>query len=1015
MLPPKGTKVRIKLGKSDYEAPSGEAVTLDLGHSPYKPPNGLKVSIALGASAYTAPSGFAVSINLTPEESAGESQYVGGDGWGLLSSVFGDAKIWNYEQVVKPLSVGDPSLYGVPGIRLQFRGLQPTGLYASLFGQARTINLNRFISLQGRILSLFGTARIQLGTRYVHPISQAYTAWGVTKVESTIRYVRSGGLLSTAFGNPSLKSTKAYIRLSGLNAFRSGTARISFSLQSAEVKNQNPFSLYGRALVADGVRYVEQKDSPLFTRYGTAWASHSPRYIEPRGIFELFPARHTIGTSRTIFVEGLLATKFGTRIIPESRNVYPQGFEGVFGQTLIENKIQYVRPRGFLTYGSEAGHRFGIGDVWNLRQYIHPSHIDTKFGPFFGEDGKWQIFNRNRYLQAYGFPQTQFGYQRLDNNARLIAPAGIASPLEVELTKTTVTHRIRKFALPSIEAPYISSGHIVHLGARVIATPGNVFSHYGEPGLKNTRRYFNYIGLSIQSLFGQAMISHAVRTLRIQEDYSIHPPVISLPTVFHGQRYIDMRGLDSGRFGNSYVVSKFNKATPRWTHIDRVGEPVIKNKTPQIRMWGLLDDYYGKPVIDFYQRKLGPNGLNSQLFGNSRISDRKQVINLDGFGLASQQINRLHKIEKLQTDDYLPRLIEPSGFSTQNFDGKPVHQVHGNVLRPDSDRPMSLFGDTTITANTIRVEPGYWEILIGKPTVGLKDRVVRMGASRDFMMVGRPRLSPHTIYAVVEAPDQAKANHPAGHLHYVDGWENGRSKPPGITCGTPTITHKQRFIRMQGPTFTQFSGLHKIINAQEFIRPKGIQSLRMGVISPLGTQEIKFRLQPLHTFYGQPSIKSVLKQNNNLRVLGMSSALFGKPSIDNLHRELKPAGIFSQAMGQKVDRDTPYMWKGFRVGPLVPTRFGGDIHTRFGETWISYRVREVLMSGEDFSLVNEYDPMHFKQRMFVWNRKQPELPATQMIKANGFLAQAMGTPNIKPAAHYIRPDGNMDNYRKGAL
>ncbi|MNC61670.1 hypothetical protein D3C75_1116300 [compost metagenome] len=43
-----------------------------------------------------------------------------------------------------------------------------------------------------------------------------------------------------------------------------------------------------------------------------------------------------------------------------------------------------------------------------------------------------------------------------------------------------------------------------------------------------------------------------------------------------------------------------------------------------------------------------------------------------------------------------------------------------------------------------------------------------------------------------------------------------------------------------------------------------------------------------------------------------------------------------------------------------------------------------------------------------------EIPA-QTIQAVGFDAFRQSVPNIKPAVHYIRPDGNADQFRKGAF
>ena len=65
--------------------------------------------------------------------------------------------------------------------------------------------------------------------------------------------------------------------------------------------------------------------------------------------------------------------------------------------------------------------------------------------------------------------------------------------------------------------------------------------------------------------------------------------------------------------------------------------------------------------------------------------------------------------------------------------------------------------------------------------------------------------------------------------------------------------------------------------------------------------------------------------------------------------------------------------------------------------------------------MNEYEPGHFKQRMTVRNLTQPDYPLTQVVRVQGLFGTVFGVPDIKPVTHYIRPDGNMDNYRKGAF
>ena len=61
----------------------------------------------------------------------------------------------------------------------------------------------------------------------------------------------------------------------------------------------------------------------------------------------------------------------------------------------------------------------------------------------------------------------------------------------------------------------------------------------------------------------------------------------------------------------------------------------------------------------------------------------------------------------------------------------------------------------------------------------------------------------------------------------------------------------------------------------------------------------------------------------------------------------------------------------------------------------------------------EYDYTQFNKRMRVVRQ---ELPKQKLfIEPVGFVSSRYGVPNVKPAAHYIRPDGNADQYRKGAF
>ena len=106
------------------------------------------------------------------------------------------------------------------------------------------------------------------------------------------------------------------------------------------------------------------------------------------------------------------------------------------------------------------------------------------------------------------------------------------------------------------------------------------------------------------------------------------------------------------------------------------------------------------------------------------------------------------------------------------------------------------------------------------------------------------------------------------------------------------------------------------------------------------------------------------------------------------------------------------MWQGLRVGELVKGNYGGFENEAFGNTFISLKIRNVEAQGFE-SFVTEYDYTQFDKRMRVIRKDLPK--PSLSIQPMGIDTLNTGVPNIKPAVHYIRPDGNADQYRKGAF
>ncbi|WP_151803694.1 hypothetical protein [Acinetobacter bereziniae] len=915
---------------------------------------------------------------------------------GLNQSKYGTLNIFNKNRYYN-IQGFDASSYGKPSLNNTRRYIQMVGIKETLFGSPKIYNNRQIISLNnyGFNASTFGQLLIQNLKRYLNPI----------------------GLNATLFGKPQIKSLRNYLSAVGRNFEAFGTARISYKEQKVAAEGIISTN-YGDHLVAYAVRTIEMSTANGdMAQFGTQWIEYNPRYIQPRGIFEQLPSNHMVSPKIFIRPEGFDAARFGTRIIPDIQTIYLQGFAGSFGSSEILNHRQYIKPKGFLTVGEFPEYRWGRADIWNQTQYIHAQGIKQP-NLNLPNLSRTTVENRNRTITTFGTFHQRFGYQQIENIARVLSPLGIYSPIEVNPTKTTITDRIRFIRVKGIEPLIISSWHHVRLGARLIKPKGFNANIFGTLHSENTRRNFRFIGMGEQSRFGQAMISEAVRTLSFEYRNTIAPPQIPLPIVKLGTRYITPVGIDSSRLGWSYLNIHWNKLYPRWIDKSAVGEPIVRNVTPELKGRGLDLSEFGQARIDLYSRYVRLDGLKSEIFGQSKIDDNKQIIQV--VGIAPLLITRFHEVERLG-GQYIPQLIDFTGrgISTKNFDDTNLHKVTQNIIRPESKVPMSLFGETVVTANTIRVEPGYWDILIGVPTVTHKNRQIFVSQFKDVFEPSKQRVSPHTIYAgIINPPEQAIKNHviPSLQLHPIDGLDGkGQLKEPGTEFGTPSVTHFHRRFNINGNDFSQF-GRAELKQTNFYIRPKGWNSLRMGMIAPLGDQILSFRKGIEDAGFGLPKVGHIEQFHRIIKVQGINEPVINKPEIQLFHRNIYPVGFNAQKMGTRKDNDQPYLWQGLRVGEHIPTNVGGGDMSVFGISSISLWVREINPVGLDYALVNEYDYTEFELRMRVIREDLSEQnKPSQQIRPIGFTATSFNASDIKNKVHFIRPDGNADQYRKGAF
>lgn len=894
----------------------------------------------------------------------------------------------------------DANIFGNNQIHNKTPSIIPQSWDSAAFGAAFISDRVRRILGRG-----FATADVQRfgNTRFTKPPElnvpgSNQLAFGNTWISNKTRNIETGNLHTLAIGSHRIWFRYRYIAVSGIAKPDQGNPKIEHSLRT----------ILGKGSSSDA--------------YGQPTVWYRVRKISPASIYKEFESNHRVGGTQHIQPGGFVASQFGERIVPENQGIYALGFNAAEFSELnrIEHHTRWVRATGFHSFGQQTSDRYGTARIWNLRQYVRHEY-DSGDGLNPGEFGQWTaISNRNRNIGVLGYTATRYGYNVIENKATPLLVQGFNGSV---FSKPMIADRIRYLKPESMEAPYISGwGRIVNT-AHVIKPVSGVHTTWGHPTVLNTRREYRWVGAFDSLQIGHPMIDFAIRHLSIESRYSIGPVPMALPKVDLHTRYIEPAWPELSQFGGPNLHIKWNIVTPRWTHRELFGVAEVRNKTPELKQRGVNTEIFGDAMLRLQWRPLPVEGYGTELWGRSQIAFRDRKLTGQGFNtLGFGQL----RITKTGAPPYSLQVItldwDGEGTRPDDFIGKgiepPLNQVGSPELKTNvifvSGFVATRFGNHHAQSNGILVQPGIQEFAIGDHTVRLRNQTITVPTMGDLLEMKdtRPRLSPHTIYAVMEAPAQAKANHPARNLHYVDS--NGSGLPPGSVFGYPEVMLKHREVAVWG-----FSGWSvprpSVALTKHYIKPTSISSFRMGWHRMLDGS-----MQSLEQFnssdfarIGSAKIAHDDRGPRHLRFIGFLAGAYGQPIVDFYHRTLRPAGWNAAVMGSSRGGDTPYKPQSLWVGHPMPTKPAGFNAEIFGNTTIGLRVRELNPVGFD-SFISELDISNFKGRMKVELIKKPVVIEPQQISIQSFNQTSYGVPDIRLKVHYIRPDGNSDQYRKGA-
>lgn len=943
---------------------------------------------------------------------------------GILSYESGYPRVADPTQFIDPPSLLTSAIFGDTATRnLSFRVSVPS-LDGSMFSDYTTFtNSNRYYATKGIDSLAIGAASIVNKTPSIFVDGITHYDIGTPAIGHAIRFVQPTGFDRLLLGRPVLikapellvkghedsdftkptvwyKNRTINLNARGINSFVAGTNNtLWYKLRPFKPQGWQS-SRHSLPQLTHGVRTVEPQGFRRDVFGSLAWVSQGTRVVAPIAIYEPKNSSHMVGGTQTIKPAGYEATLWGERIVPVDTKVFPIGFAGAFGLTEVGLYIRYLSPLGYITVGQQPADRWGDSVAYNKTQYI-TQEFDVNSGLVPPKMEGWTgIENRNRTIGVTSFIATKFGYSQIDNNATPLLPEAIKPP---PITIGMISHGIRTIAPEAIEAPLMSTWGVVYNGARVIAPLGNAHTQQGNDGtVVNTRREYRNVGRIDSLETGKPMIAYRIRTIDIEPRYSIAPPQINLPTIHLYNSYVTFRGYETAKYGTPFVEEHFSIIYPKWTHKEKFGEGVVYNNTPEYAAYGHDSSEFGDTAIRTEWRNLYAQGSDTSLFGAVDIADTKREIKIAGWidSRSSQQ----HKVIKMGTNPYTTQNIWLNNESNPSAEGygmpPPTRQVsdagiNQNVLYPTGINSQK-FGTAFTWSNNIYIDTGIpIQSMDAGPVVSNKKRF----------------LSPAGIDNEIEVSGLARVT-PSYLRQYHD-----YSQAAGEVFGWQTVTNQHRTIYPHGHQSSEVGryGAYATVElSTRYVQPKAIRQFLFGVPELPFTPKDVVTYGALSEVFGLTAVKHPPYTGPQTVVAkGLNSLSFGTTAVELFNRYLGAIGHNSQAMGRYITGDTPYMWQGLRIGEFIPMSISGGDTSLFGEARISLKVQPIDLEGF-VAFRSEYDYTNFNARMKVTGTIT-DYVTEQNITASGIDSETMGNPSIKPAQHFIRPDGNSDQFRKGAF
>jgi hypothetical protein len=919
-----------------------------------------------------------------------------------------------YPSSIPPSSLGLPTVtpypYGLQGVEtpgsnilFDFTVVKEAVLpWQAAFGSNGT---KQFI-LQGLNSFGAGTPHLEIeGFMFIYPVGWHSLRFG--EITQTVSILRPQGKHSLLFGATSIRRD-GEIQVSGLDSFATGTAfvemdgtiyvhgldatrwgLIHFEYIPIEDQHVAPMGIPGASFgtsaeVSNWWRLIWMPDATRKTAYGTPFVDFRIRYVDVfQGINSLTPGAFQVGFHRDITAIGRDHSEFGTAEIMV-KTVRPDGwlsFEAGPNPRVTYAK-QFIGPRGYRPFDS------GEPYVWNLTQIVGHRNFCPELGYYcgaeWGQTHHFFVLNRNRHIYPYGTVMTRFEFR-----AALVLNAGRALLMRSKdpenfgpwYERHMISHYVRYLPVPGLDSFRIVTHHKIHNAAQAIYPTGIDATQFGSFD-KILWRWLRQNGLRHDES-GIPWVSFSPRYVQIYSNRSSSR--FSHPFVAFGQRPLAPESIPPSYIPWPYLTQKpVPRITPRWQRNEyQFGQPSVKNVTPQLFVFGkrMFESIPQYNWVSHSPRYPSPEGWQVGRYGKPDVVFRNRTIYMGTH--VSSRVPQHFRVENKDPTPVLPgpqfvymsNVCRYAGPGQGNCSGTGRPTVHANSLRPSGF--SSLFvGAPSFIHNAVRFRSWHSNPLgytaFGTPSLNRPESVhfgpftseswgEERGEHYGRAPTSQPpkfRVSPHTIWARLDAPQQALINHnntkfcevdkfcaepghPFGGNHTGPWFGSIRVRPePGseedtvIVCGQSfnqnTWSCHRMFMRMGEPSLE---------NKKRVLEMDGWLSPLFGF--PRLTTPFTRTVRVWGSANDDASYGNAFVWDNGPRyatnvTLGLVFKA-GTTHIENFHREIYPVGLNATQWGN----NNPMVHFPRRLTPY------NNVLTQYGTTWVSHSPRWVLMMGAD--------------------------------------------------------------------